>query len=291
MNDRHQIIHANGIEFAYFTCGEGPLALCLHGYPDTAHTWRYLMEPLANAGFRAVAPFMRGYAPTQLDAHHRYQSGVLGLDANALHTAFGADEQAVLIGHDWGALGAYCAASLEPHRWRRVVTIAVPPGPVTASAFFAYEQLKMSWYMFFQLNALADMVIAMDEFAFIQRLWQDWSPHYDSHEDVSNFAVSMATPDNVTAALSYYRQTLVGELADPALSEAQSATLALPPQPLLYLHGTNDGCMGIATARATNELLSEPSRYVEVDAAGHFLHLEQPDVVNRHIINFVTAAD
>ena len=67
-------VSANGIDFEVMTCGSGPLALCLHGFPDTAHSWRYLLPELANAGFRAVAPFMRGYAPTSLAPNGAYLS-------------------------------------------------------------------------------------------------------------------------------------------------------------------------------------------------------------------------
>ena len=78
--------------FAYLTTGgSGPLALCLHGFPDTAHTWRHLAPRLAAAGYRAVAPFTRGYAPTAVPADGLYQTGALAADANALHDALGGD--------------------------------------------------------------------------------------------------------------------------------------------------------------------------------------------------------
>ena len=100
-------ITANGLEFAYFEEGpaDGPLALCLHGFPDSAHTWRYLLPELAGAGFHAVAPFLRGYAPTQLPADGHYQLGALVRDANGLHEAFGGGADAVIVGHDWGRHG------------------------------------------------------------------------------------------------------------------------------------------------------------------------------------------
>ena len=87
------MITANGLEFACLTDGpaDGPLALCLHGFPDTAHTWRYLLPELAAAGFRAVAPFLRGYAPSPVPADGHYQIGALVRDANALHDALGGD--------------------------------------------------------------------------------------------------------------------------------------------------------------------------------------------------------
>src|SRR6478736_6012548 len=96
-------IAANGLTFAYLEAGAGPLALCLHGFPDCAEGWRPLLGKLANAGFHAVAPYMRGYAPTEVPADGRYQSGVLVSDANALHEVLGGDSQAMIIGHDWGA--------------------------------------------------------------------------------------------------------------------------------------------------------------------------------------------
>jgi pimeloyl-ACP methyl ester carboxylesterase len=89
------------VEFTYLATGDvGPLALCLHGYPDSAHTWRHLLPELAAAGYRAVAPFMRGYRPTAVPADGRYQTGVLALDAIGFHETLGGDEPGILIGHD-----------------------------------------------------------------------------------------------------------------------------------------------------------------------------------------------
>ncbi len=278
----------NGFEVAYLELGSGPLALCLHGYPDSAWTWRHLMPRLAEAGYRAVAPFSRGYSPTAIPADGLYQAGVLGVDANHLHETLGGDDQAVVIGHDWGAMGAYAATGLEPQRWRRVVAAAVLPGPSAAEAFFTYDQLKLSWYMFFQLSDMADMFVPMADFDFISRLWADWSPGFDQSEDVGRFAASMPTPENLSAALGYYRHTLKPELQDPRLTEAQDAIFAIPPMPLLYLHGENDGCMSPDIARGVSAHLTVPgSRAVMVPDAGHFLQLEQPEVFNAEVLGFL----
>ena len=96
-------ITANGVEFACLELGEGPLALCLHGFPDSATSWRHLLPALADAGYRAVAPWTRGYAPTAVPADGAYQTGALATDAVALHEALGGDGDAVIVGHDWGA--------------------------------------------------------------------------------------------------------------------------------------------------------------------------------------------
>src|SRR5215471_15023357 len=124
---RTRTVLANDLEFGILEAGSGPLALCLHGFPDSARTWRHLLRVLAGAGFHAVAPFMRGYAPTGMPADGVYSIGALAADAIALHEVLGGGSDAVLIGHDWGAENAYGAAAFSADRWRRLVTLAVPP--------------------------------------------------------------------------------------------------------------------------------------------------------------------
>ena len=289
MNGIHQqTVSANGVDFSVLTAGEGPLALCLHGFPDSAHGWRHLLPALAAAGFRAVAPFQRGYAPTSIPADGRYQSGVLGVDANALHEALDGDGSAVIIGHDWGASGTHAAAVLEPDRWSKVVTMAVPPGPAIAMSFLGnFEQLKRSWYMFFFQHPLSDMVVPSNDLSFIDHIWHDWSPGYDSAEDLGYVKAALADPAHLAAAIGYYRATLGDGLKDPALDAAQVATSAVPPQPLLYLHGRNDGCIGIEVAELAASMAPANVTVEYVADAGHFLHLERPDVVNARILEFL----
>ena len=86
---RSATVRANGLDFGMLEAGSGPLALCLHGFPDAAYTWRHLLPVLAAAGFHAVAPFMRGYAPTEVPADGAYQLGALAADAVALHDVLG----------------------------------------------------------------------------------------------------------------------------------------------------------------------------------------------------------
>ena len=279
---------ANGVEFAVLTAGDGPLALCLHGFPDSAHTWRFLLPALASAGFHAVAPFQRGYAPTSVPPDGRYQSGVLGVDANALHEALGGDRDAVIIGHDWGASGTHAAAVLAPERWSKVVTMAVPPGGAMGMALVGnLAQLKRSWYFFFFQHPLSDFIVPNDDLAFIDMLWSDWSPGHDASEDLPLVKAALGTPANLQAALGYYRATLGDGLKDPDLDRAQAATSEVPMQPLLYLHGRNDGCIGAEVAELAASM-SPPNVTVEiVDGTGHFLHVERPDVVNARILEFL----
>ena len=286
--DRHTVT-VRGTELAYFEAGEGPLALCLHGFPDTAHTWRHLLPRLADAGFRAVAPFNRGYAPSAVPADGFFQAGAIAADANALHEVLGADGDAVVIGHDWGAVATYGAAGSAPERWRCVVALSIPPPNEMLAAFVGYDQLKLSWYMHVFQNPLAEMLVPADDFAFLERLWRDWSPGYDPVDDLGAVRSALQTPAHLAAALGIYRAALGNSSLDPTLEAEQTACSALPSQPTLYLHGDQDGCLAVATARSAQGALERPGNRFEVlDGVGHFLHLEAPDAVNERILTFVT---
>jgi pimeloyl-ACP methyl ester carboxylesterase len=286
-----EFIAANGLEFAYLSDGpeDGPLALCLHGFPDSAHTWRYLLPELAAAGYRAVAPFLRGYAPTSVPADGRYQVGALVQDANALHEALGGGGDAVLIGHDWGALATYGAVAHQPERWRRAVTAAVPPTASIGMSLLTYAQLQKSWYMFFFLSPLAEAALPLDDYAFLGDLWRDWSPGYDGAWDVARVKESIGDPERIVAAISYYRAMWDPTLQVPELADEQAAALLPTPRPTLYLHGRDDGCMLLSSMGSPLNFMAAGSRVEVIDDAGHFLHVERPDVVNRAILDFVTA--
>jgi pimeloyl-ACP methyl ester carboxylesterase len=287
---RSSHVSANGIDFALLEAGpvDGPLALCLHGFPDSAHTWRHLLPRLADAGYHAVAPFSRGYAPTSLPADGCYQSGALAKDAVELHEVLGGDERAVIIGHDWGAPAVHGATVYAPERWRRVVSMAVPPGGALAFAIAGnLAQLKRSWYMFFFQHGLADFVVGNNDFAYIDMLWADWSPGYDASVDLPYVKDCLRDPAHLAAALGYYRASLGDGYKDPALDGYQAAVQQIPPQPTLYVHGSDDGCIGIEVAQAAAASFG-PNVTVEIfDGLGHFAHLQDPDRVNARILEFL----
>ncbi|MDE0805209.1 MAG: alpha/beta hydrolase [Acidimicrobiales bacterium] len=286
-------VEANGLEFAFLEMGEGPLALCLHGFPDTPHGWKHLLPALADAGYRAVAPWMRGYAPTAVPSDGCYQQGALATDANALHDALGGDGDAVLIGHDWGATAVYPAVNHEPDRWKAMVAASVPHPAVAAGMLFDYEQIKRSFYMFFFQHPLADAVVQMEDMAFIDGLWADWSPGLSADEASDALRAlknALADPENLAAALGYYRATIGGVGVDPKYDDIQNAGAGPVSIPALYLHGRDDGCLGVSFAEPTAaHFTHERSRVEVLDGVGHFLQLEDPERFNRIVVDFLSA--
>lgn len=265
-----------------------PLALCAHGFPDSPHTWRHLLPRLSAAGYRVVAPFLRGYAPSEVPADGCVQTAASSADLIALHEHLGGDERAVLIGHDWGAPIVYGAASHDPSRWAKVVGMAVPPGNALGAAFLTDPvQLKRSWYMFFFQHPLADLVVPADDLAFIDMIWNDWSPGYDASDDLPHVKAALRDPAHLAAAIGYYRATLSGVGLRDDLAAAQAATQAVPTQPMLYLHGEHDGCIGVDVADAARAEAGDNVRFETVADAAHFLQLEQPDTVNDLIVEFL----
>jgi pimeloyl-ACP methyl ester carboxylesterase len=284
-------ISANDLNISYFAAGldnDGPLVICLHGFPDSAHTWRHLLLRLADAGYRAVAPFLRGYAPTEVPTDGRFQTAASAMDALALRDALGGGADSVIIGHDWGAVITHIAANVRPDAFAKVVTMAVPPGNAVGVAFLSnLAQIKRSWYMFFFQHPFADFVVGANDLAYIDMLWADWSPGFDATEELALLKPSLRDPANLQAALGFYRATLGAGYNDPALQSAQDMSSTIPPQPLLYLHGRTDGCMGAEVAEFAAAELTSNARAHFVDGAGHFLHLEKPNEVNDIILSFL----
>lgn len=285
-------VTANGIDFAYLEAGpeDGPLALCLHGFPDHAPTWQHLLPALAGAGYHAVAPWLRGYHPTALAPDGNYELAAVVKDAVELADALAGDGDAVLVGHDWGAAAAYPASTYRPERFSKVVTLAVPPGQLFVQTFFERpDQLKRSWYMFFFQHPFADVAVAANDLAFIDMLWRDWSPRLElDPEFVKGLKETLSAPGSLAAALGYYRAMLgADQQPDPALDDVRAAFALPAPVPTLYLQGDEDGCFAhdMIDAAALSGL---GIGYALVEGAGHFLHLDRPDEVNRLILDFLT---
>lgn len=283
---------ANGLEFQGLTLGEGPLALCLHGFPDSPWTYRHLMPELARAGYRAVAPYMRGYAPTGIPTNADYSTRALAADVNALHAALGGDERAVLVAHDWGAVAAYGALGAAPERWRRAAIMNVPPLAVFGQVAFRYEQLKRSFYFWLFQMQIANGLVAANDLAFLEGLWRDWSPDFDPAPEMARVKACLRSPAHLNAALGYYRTFFdPASFGGQAWSEEQGAVLGRAPKcPTLYLHGTRDGCIALDDngAAAVRGVLPARSVVERIPGVGHFMLAEAPRQINARILGFLS---
>jgi pimeloyl-ACP methyl ester carboxylesterase len=254
---------------------DGRLLVALHGFPDTAWTWRRVGPLLAAQGWRVAAPFLRGYAPSGIPADGDFSVRALVGDAVALHGALGGGADAALIGHDWGAITTNAVAADPASPYSKHVSLAVPPfsgmsptretvGPWAAAMV---RQPLHSWYIAFnQVPGLAER-----RFAWLaRRLWRSWSPGYDATEDLALLREAVPDRAHARAVVSYYR-AMLGSGITPALAE--------PIHPLLVLHGADDRCMEPGLARLAGA--------TTVHDAGHFLQLEQPAAVAERIVSFL----
>ena len=268
---------------------DGPLALLLHGFPDTAYTWRHLGPRLAEQGWRVVAPHTRGYAPSGLPRDGSFHVGALMSDAVGIHERLGGDERAVLVGHDWGAITANALAAHDGSPFARVAALAVPPFEAVAEfdARLLLRQVPKSWYLLF--NQLPYLPERTHE-RLVRKLWRDWSPGYDAREDLRHVLAAMEAPGHGSAPFAYYRALTRPWTVPEKYRSLQAALSSMPAVPYLYLHGADDGCMHSGYFEIAARALGDRAETHLVPDSGHFLQLEQPDAVNRLIAEFVGPA-
>lgn len=277
-------VEANGLRFACLSRGEGPLVLCLHGYPDTPHTWHDLMEALADAGYRAVAPWMRGYPPTTVPADGDCLGLTLAEDAAALIEALG-HESAVVIGHDWGALAAYGVANLAPEKVDKLVTVAIPhpgglvPGPRTLWG--------LRHFLFYALPWLPEAHLRENGWAGVRAICRRWSPDWTIPDDeFAHIVQAFEAPGGLHGALRYYRSFVRRALWPRGLKTAallQKTTRA----PSLALAGGADPALFVRDFEAARAAYSGPYRVAVIEGTGHFLHREKPRETNAAILEFL----
>jgi pimeloyl-ACP methyl ester carboxylesterase len=272
-----RFVEANGLRFAYFEQGKGPLVLLVHGFPDTAHTWDAALAALAGAGFRAVAPFTRGYHPTAVPADGKYDVETLGRDLLALIPALG-EQQAIVVGHDWGAAAAYAAASLGPDKITRLITIAIPhPRSLKPTP-------KVIWsgrHFFALRRAGAAEKIRAGNYAYIDELWRRWSPAWKDLPASETAAVkqAFAQPGCLEAACAYYKAFT------PKLPAAHRTTIAVPT---VSFAGEHDMLPPRAYEKA-RQCYSGSYEVVQVPG-GHFMHREHPATFIPELVRVAKAA-
>jgi pimeloyl-ACP methyl ester carboxylesterase len=285
-----RIVESNGIKMNITEMGEGPLVLCLHGFPDHARSFRHQLSALSEKGFRVVAPYMRGYSPTEIPQNGSFQTAILGQDAISLIDAL-EYESAVLLGHDWGAAACYAASIIAPKKVSKLITSAVPYGNVVREAWLTDSlQQRRSWYIFFFQTRIAKRAVAKNNYKFIDKLWEDWSsPGWTCpKEEMEALKSTLGKPGVLSAALGYYRSIFDTTLHSPKLTSLQKKIgKELIHVPTLYIHGEMDGCIGAYLSEGMEAYFPEGlSKYI-VSNAGHFVHQEKPEEFNRAIFEFL----
>jgi pimeloyl-ACP methyl ester carboxylesterase len=272
---------------------DGRLALCVHGFPDSAHSWAALAAHLTARGFRVVAPFTRGYAPTGPAPDGDYHLGALMSDVVDLHAHLGKPADAVLIGHDWGAFTANGLAAYGGTPFSAHIALSVPPlaamdnssRGVAQNVRMAAIQLRRSWYvLFFQLPLIPERVVHR----VIPRLWKEWSPRgADVTDGVAAALAALPTRAHRRAAVSYYRAMV--RFSTPATQYVglHRFRFALPRRPLLVLQGEQDGAIQLGYLDGVIDALPPGSRVQTIAGAGHFLQIDEPDAVSRAILDYL----
>jgi pimeloyl-ACP methyl ester carboxylesterase len=276
------------LQFSAIAQGEGPIVLCLHGFPDHALSYRHQLPAFAKAGYRAIAITLRGYEPSSIPSHEDFSLIRIAEDIidiiKQLKQQSPSVEKVHLVGHDWGAAISYLVAAMAPELLFSSTAMAVPHvRRFTQKAFKKYPiQLKYSWYMFFfQIRGLSDFIVERNNFSFIRWLWQSWCPTWSIPEkDLDRVIETLAQPGVKKSALAYYRSMF--NLRSQGTKETAIIANKTIHVPTLAITGADDGC--IQTDVFQNLMLakdfSKELRVEKVIGAGHFLHQEKPEQLN-----------
>ena len=263
-------VEANGLRFAYLEDGAGPLVLMLHGFPDSARSWDHARAAVAARGFRAVSPWMRGYAPTASPARDA-DAETLGRDVLGLIVALGA-ETAIVVGHDWGALAGHAAAALEPAKLSKLITVAIPhPGTWRTTPRKAW---RVRHFLAYKLPGAARR-FARDDFAGLTAIYKRWSPSWSPGPDeLAPVRAGFADPASLAAAFGYYR-TL--QLRPPRWLRRSIAvpTVAFAGQddPMATGDDYRHAARGFTGAYTIEEM-----------PGGHFMHREHPEIFAERLL-------
>ena len=227
---RHTV---NGIEMHVVTAGSGPDVLILHGFPDSHKLWRHQIPAMVAAGFRVIAPDLRGFGLTEIPKGGvaAYRMDQLVADVVSLLNVLGI-AKVRLVGHDWGAAIGWQTAILHPDRIDRYVAISV--GHPTSFKRGGFEQKVRSWYMLmFQLRGFAEWLVSVNDFKLFGQL-------SGFPQEVPNWKADLGRPERLTAALSYYRANIalmlssdIGDATVPVMGIWSTRDTALTEQQMV----------------------------------------------------------
>ncbi len=280
MNVTQQTVHANGLAFSTLTAGPatGELVLFLHGFPQFADSWLPVLEPVAAAGFHAVAFDQRGYCPAARPAEtSAYAVEHLTADALAIATALG-HPRFHLVGHDWGALLAWQIAAEHPQRLLTLTTLAVPH---PAAFFHAVktnldQMLRSKYILFFRMPGhIAEKFFLADDAAQLRRVYQGKL----TADAIDANVRRLSEPGALTAALNWYR----------ALHPHHKTSLVAVPT--LYIWGDSDRALGEAGALATGKYVTGPFRFERLNGLSHWLIEEAPERISALLLQHLALPD
>ena len=266
---------------------KNPLVMCLHGFPDDASTFDGLLEQLAGNGFRAVAPFCRGYAPSPLLNPDGSTFGkdlfeVLGKDVLAIADTIASKAKVHLVGHDNGAFSVYHLLQLAPERFDRVVTMtAGHPAAVFKNTMRSPAQLWRSRYaFFFQVPSISEWFVQRHDFTYLEKLWHDWA--------APGWTLPQAYLDGV-------KQTIAASMPSPLLHYRSGGinggkNWQKITAPTLYLIGAEDGCVLPEISAGQEDYFAGEFKSEIIPKAGHFLHLEQSEIVGKKVTEWLNQA-
>jgi epoxide hydrolase 4 len=276
------------VRLHYVEDGEGPLVVLLHGFPDFWYSWRFQIPALVAAGFRVVAPDMRGYnlssRPVGVSS---YAPARLAADVRDLIAERGGGSPALLTGHDWGAAVAWLTAIRHPEAVQRLAILNVPhPRQMTEALRRPGRQLLRSWYMFFfQLPWLPERLLAAGDWRGLRRPFQDARPGAFTPADLELYKQAWSQPGAATAMINYYRAALrrpPGGAAGRSLSPVQA--------PTLVIWGERDRHLGAELAEPLARDVPRLDRVVRLPSASHWVQHDEPDRVSELLIEFFRAS-
>lgn len=271
---------------------QGPVAMLIHGFPDTPHSWNGVAHGLVQAGYLVVRPWLRGYTTGSVSPGADYDPFNAGLDLLAWRNLFeGRDVH--LVGHDWGAVAGMAAAATEPQAWKTLSLLAIPPFQRVERAWrLMPRQLVLSAYMLEMQSTAAPTRLVANQFGRIRALWNSWSPGWQYAEsEIQPVLEAFSNPRVAWAATRYYRSLFTLHRA------ATRSIYALSRKPLnvptLVLAGENDGCMQAALQQPMVDAQCFPKgvRACTLSGCGHFLQAEQPGAVLQELLAHLHGQD
>lgn len=282
----HRDVSANGIRMHAVELGTGPLVLLLHGFPGFWWSWRHQLIGLADAGFRAVACDLRGYGATDKPPRG-YDSMTAAADIAGLIRALG-EQEAVVVGHDWGAHIGWTIAALHPKVVRRLVVLS-DPHPLRwlpALATDAAQRRASRHVARFQLPWHPERWLVADGAANVGYLLRQWSgPQHAFGDDERRYRDAMLIFGAPHCALEYFRWAMRslprsdGRRFRRALHEPLTT-------PTLQLHGGADPCVLPATAQGSGRYVAAPYEWRLLDGLGHFPPEEAPEIVTGEVVRW-----